>query len=163
MPSPFPGMDPWLESPGVFPDLHTRFLTTLSADLNRQLPAPFFAAISTRVYMEESERQVEPDVDVLTPNGPVGGGGTAVAPVAVTDLLEIPAAPLPDEEVTETFLEIRTTADGERLVTSVEVLSPTNKTPGATGRGRYLAKQHELQSAGVNLVEIDLLRRGAHA
>ena len=164
MPSPFPGMDPWLERPGVFPDLHTRFLTTLSAELNRQLPPPFFAAISTRVYMEESERRVEPDVDILASEWPIGGGGgTAVSPIAVTDLLEVPTLPLPDDEITEALIEIRTAAEGERLVTSIEVLSPTNKTRGTSGRGLYLAKQHELQSAGVNLVEIDLLRRGAHA
>lgn len=163
MPSPFPGMDPWLERPGVFPDLHNTLIAFLRGDLNRQLPPPFFAAIATRVYMEESERRTEPDVEVLSPPGAPQGGGTAIAAVTVTDLLEVPAAPLPDEDLTETFIEIRTTGDDERLVTSIEVLSPTNKTRGATGRGLYLAKQHELQSAGVNLVEIDLLRRGVHA
>lgn len=163
MPSPFPGMDPWLESPSVFPDLHNALIAFVRADLNRQLPPPFFAAIATRVYMEETERRTEPDVDVLMPPGETTGGGTAVAPIAITDLLEIPSKPLPDEDVTETFVEIRTAGDAERLVTSVEILSPSNKTRGATGRGLYLAEQHELQSVGVNLVEIDLLRRGAHA
>ena len=160
---PVPRHGPVARAPRALPDLHNTLIAFLRGDLNRQLPPPFFAAIATRVYMEESERRTEPDVEVLSPTGTVGGGGTAVAPVAVTDLLEIPAPPLPDEDITETFIEIRAAGDGERLVTSIEVLSPTNKTPGATGRGLYLAKQHELQSAGVNLVEIDLLRRGAHA
>ena len=164
MPSPFPGMDPWLESPAVFLDLHTPFLTHLRAALNAVLPPPFFAAVSTRVYMEESERQTEPNVDILSPPGGVAaGGGTAVITPAVTELLELPAAPLPEEEITEVFVEVRTTQGGERLVTSIEVLSLTNKTRGTGGRGLYLVKQREMRLAGVNLVEIDLLRSGVHA
>jgi hypothetical protein len=164
MPSPFPGMDPWLESPAVFPDFHTRFLTALSAALNAVVPPPFFTAVSTRVYMEASERLIEPDVDVLRPAGvPGAGGGTAtLAPVAV-ELLEVPARPLPDEEISEVSVEVRTADDGNRLVTSIELLSLTNKTRGTSGRGLYLAKQHELRQSGVNLVEIDLLRAGVHA
>jgi Protein of unknown function (DUF4058) len=167
MPSPFPGMDPWLEGPGVFPDLHSSFATYLRAALTKILPPPFFAAIATRVYMEESDRRTEPDVDVLTPaNGPApgpGAGGTATATRSRSGAVEVPVAPWPDEEVTEPFVEIRTTHDAERPVTSIEVLSPTNKTRGANGRGLYLAKQQEMRVQGVNLVEIDLLRTGAHA
>jgi Protein of unknown function (DUF4058) len=165
MPSPFPGMDPWLESPGVFPDLHNAFITFLRGELNRRLPAPFFAAIATRIYMEESERRTEPDVNLLSPaNGvPIGVGGTAVATRAHAQGFEIPALPWPDEEITETSVEIRTSQDDERLITNIEILSPTNKTRGSSGRGLYLAKQHEMRAAGVNLVEIDFLRTGVHA
>src|SRR5262249_50725542 len=167
MPSPFSGMDPWLEGPGVFPDLHNTFITFLRGELNRSLPAPFYAAVATRVYMEESERRTEPDVDVLSPaNGPPAAskpGGATVATHPRAEMFEIPAQPWSDEEITEAFIEIRATEGGERLVTSIEVLSPTNKTRGASGRGLYLAKQHEMKSAGVNLVEIDLLRTGTHA
>jgi len=165
MPSPFPGMDPWLESPVVFPDFHNRFLSNLSEALNALLPPPFYTAIPTRVYMEGSERNVEPDVDVLIPEDSGtefswNGGRSAVA---VADLLEVPKQKLQDEEITETFLEIRTSEGRERLITSIEMLSPSNKTPGKTGRALYLAKQHEMMSSGVNLVEIDFLRSGTHA
>lgn len=68
-------------------------------------------------------------------------------------------APNPDP-VEERFLEIRST-EGERLVTSVEILSPTNKA-GGKGRAAYLEKQEECRQAGVGLVEIDLLRDGRH-
>jgi len=165
MPSPFPGMDPWLEGPGVFPDLHNSFIAYLREALNAVLPPPFFTAIATRVYMEESDRQVEPDVDVLRPvdAGPAPAPGPTVAAVAVRDLLEVPKAPLPDEEITEPFLEVRTAGDREQLITSIELLSISNKTRGKTGRGLYLAKPFELTSSGINLVEIDVLRRGAHA
>jgi len=164
MPSPFPGMDPWLESPGVFPDFHNSFIGFLREAINTLLPPPFYTAIATRVYTEEAVQHYEPDVDVLLPSDRTfeSGNATAVATLSVTDLLEVASALRPEEEVTEWFLEVRTAGDRERLITSVEMLSPTNKTRGKTGRGMYRAKQLELNSSGVNLVEIDLLRRGAH-
>jgi hypothetical protein len=164
MPSPFPGMDPWLEYPALFPDFHTGFIGVLRAILNAALPRPYFAALSTRVYMEASERMIEPDVDVLRPVAPAAqGGGIATLALLAAELLEVPARPLPDEEITEVALEVRTADEGNRLVTSIELLSPTNKTRGTSGRALYLAKQHELKTVGVNLVEIDLLRAGVHA
>lgn len=167
MPSPFPGMDPWLEAPGVFPDLHSSFATYLRASLTKVLPRPYFAAISTRVYMEESERRTEPDVDVFKPtNGSqtvLGNGGTATVTRNRANVFDIPALPWPDEQLTESFIEIRTSDGGDQLITSVEILSPTNKRRGANGRGLYLAKQQEMRQLGINLVEIDLLRGGAHA
>ena len=50
-----------------------------------------------------------------------------------------------------------------RLVTVIEILSPTNKIPGQDHRERYVKKQQELLGSNVNLVEIDLLRGGKHA
>ncbi len=66
------------------------------------------------------------------------------------------------EEVTESFVEIRTVQQDHPLVTVIEVLSPTNKTPGLHGRTHYLQKQEGLLKSRVNLVEIDLLRSGQH-
>ncbi len=165
MPSPFPGMDPWLESPALFPDLHSGFIGRLRALLNATLPEPFVAALTTRVYMEDSERLVEPDVDILRPAGGsnFGSAGPVVLTPASSALLEIPTRPWPDDEITEVAIEIRTLDEIEQLVTSIEFLSRTNKTRGAGGRGLYLVKQRELQLAGVNLVEIDFLRAGVHA
>lgn len=167
MPSPFPGMDPWLERPAVFPDFHTAFITTLRVVLNAQLPPPFYAGVSTRVWMEESERRVEPDVDVLKPsNGPAAGGaaggGVALLTGTATALTEI-VAPLPDEEMRERYVEIFAAPGEERLVNSIEMLSPSNKTPGSGGRDLYRAKQQEMYQAAVHLIEIDLLRGGTHA
>jgi hypothetical protein len=115
--------------------------------------------------MEESERLIEPDVDVLRPINfvPKSTNGGNTSTIAVHDLLEVPMNPLPDEEITEIYLEVRTGHGDEELITSIEMLSLSNKTRGKTGRGLYLAKQFEMMSAGVNLVEIDFLRRGTHA
>ena len=41
MPSPFPGMDPFLEHPEVFPDLHDSLGATLRESLNARLPEPY--------------------------------------------------------------------------------------------------------------------------
>jgi hypothetical protein len=72
-------------------------------------------------------------------------------------------AVVPHDERREPYLEIRTTGDeGERLVTAIEVLSPSDKTPGERGRELYLRKQREVLESRTHLVEIDLLRGGRH-
>lgn len=166
MPSPFPGMDPYLESPAVWPDFHNSFIAYLREALNALLPAPFFCSIGSRVWVEGSERRVEPDAELLLPNGqangpPASGGGGGVA---VADAVQ--ARPVivhvPREEVTEWFAEIHAAPGGEQLVTTIELLSPTNKRPGGTGREKYLEKQAEMLESPVSLVEIDLLRGGQH-
>ena len=165
MPSPFPGMDPYLEHPQVFPGLHGSMITYLKAALRPRLPDPYYADSDERVWIEFSRRYVEPDVSVLRPKRNQEREETATGGVAVA----APARPqpilvtVPHAERRETWLEIYTRQDGkERLVTAVEVLSPTNKTPGRR-RDEYLQKQEELVEHGeVNLIEIDLLRAGKH-
>ncbi len=86
-------------------------------------------------------------------------------PVTATAIDEecIPAEPilihLDVEPVTESFVEIVDVKSGHRVVTAIEVLSPTNKRP-TEGQRLYLKKRDDLRLAGVNLVEIDLLRGG---
>jgi hypothetical protein len=69
---------------------------------------------------------------------------------------------IPREEFREPYLDIYAKPGNERLVTTIEVLSPTNKTLGSEGRTLYLQKQREVLGSKVNLVEIDLLRGGQH-
>ena len=167
MPGPFPGMDPYLEDPAIFPDLHDSLIAYLREALNAQLPPPYYATINARVWVEPSRRFVEPDVDVLRPNRPVNGsgtraagaGGVAVSTAVATEPVVVHA---PREEIRERFLEVRARRGNERLVVTIEVLSLSNKTPGAHGRGLYLQKQNEVLGGEVNLVEIDLLRAGVH-
>ena len=156
MPSPFPGMDPWLEAPGLFPDFHNRYIAVLSAAMNAVLPPPYFAAIGTRVVVHgDAERFIEPDLDILYPPDT-----HAVTATAVADVRPI-IVHVPRDESTEWFVEVRT-GDGENeLVTAVEVLSASNKQPGG-GRRDYLRKQRELIERGVNLLELDFLRGGLH-
>ena len=165
MPSPFLGMDPWLEGRGVFPDFHNRFISILSESINSRLPPPYFAAIGTRVIIEgDSNRSVEPDIDVLLPfgsNGHCDTSGGGVATVLETDTLPI-IVHVPDGEMTEWFLDVRTGDADDQLVTSIEVLSRSNKRAGSEGRSEYVQKQREMVERRVHLVEIDFLRSGLH-
>ena len=166
MPSPFPGMDPYLENPEIFPDLHDSLITYIRENLQANLPPPYYAAIGRRVWIEASRRAIEPDVHVLRAGAArqvpsPTSGATAVAsrraarPVFVKVL---------HDEFREPFLEIYAgSGDSKRLVTSIEVLSLSNKTPGEQARELFLRKQRELLASKVNLVEIDLLRKGHHS
>jgi hypothetical protein len=157
-------MDPFLEHPVQFPDLHDRLITYSSEALNGRLPEPYYAKIGRRVWVEVSQRYVGPDVNVLRTNGgpareQLESGGVAVAAPPRTRPVVVR---VPHDEIRETFLDIYTRQDGERLVTSIEVLSPSNKTPGEQGRALYQQKQQEVLRSKVHLVEIDLLRGGTH-
>jgi hypothetical protein len=65
-----------------------------------------------------------------------------------------------DEEHREAFVEIYEATPQQRLVTCIEVLSPSNKQPNTPGRDLYQRKRQSLLLGNVNLVEIDLLRGG---
>ncbi len=157
MPSPFPGMDPWLERPVVFPTVHGNFMNYVQEELNRLLPAGFVATTENRVYVEPDDQQRVPDVGVFGPPG-AAAGATAV----LTRYGLVPAGTdTRSDPVRESVLNILS-GDDDRLVTVVEVLSPGNKRAGEAGRAAYRNKQGECRVGGVNLVEIDLLRGGRH-
>jgi hypothetical protein len=167
MPSPFPGMDPFLEHPRYFPDLQGSFITHLRENIQAKLPAPYFAVIGERLLVEASERHIEPDVDVLTKADRQrrghkryeDNGHIAVLPATRTEPVYIK---IPHDDIRETYCEIRIPdEDDERIVTTVELLSRTNKGQNSAGREKYLAKQTEiLNDERINLIEIDLLRDG---
>lgn len=162
MPSPFPGMDPFLEHPEMFPDLHQRLISHLSEVL--PLPEPYYARLGRRVWIEFSERLVEPDVNLMrpvstSPHERKSGGVAVVAPSEKRGTL----VRVPHDERREPLIEIYHGRGAEkRLVTSIEVLSPSNKRAGSRGRDLYLHKQQEILESSVHLVEIDLLRGGTH-
>ena len=71
MPSPFPGMDPYLESPDWFPDLHDGLIFTIKAALQTSLPRAYYARTRQHVWLDLGHRPpVEPDVDILRSGGP---------------------------------------------------------------------------------------------
>jgi hypothetical protein len=165
MASPFPGMDPYLEHPEIFPDLHDSFITYLREALQASLPAPYFAVIGRRVWIEFSRRSIGPDVEVRRGGAPSTHMAQSAGSVAVAD--PVIARPVlvkvAHDELRESFVEIYTRgASGKRLVTSIELLSLANKTPGHQGRDLFKRKQAEILASQVHLVEIDLLRAGEH-
>lgn len=162
MPSPFPGMDPYLESPRYWQDFHERFITYAAEALQQQLPLRYRARISERLVLEATERVMIPDITVVrhpVPRPPVAGTPDATTAIAVEADEPIIFAALMDD-LREPYIEIidRT---GQRVVTVIEVLSPINKRLGE-GRNRYLEKQQEVLRGSTNLVEIDLLHEGEH-
>ena len=165
MPSPFPGMDPYLEG-YLWPDVHQALASKI-----RQLLTPLVRpryTVRLGVYVVE-DRSPEseigimyPDIEVLTrvhessvpPASPADSPKRAQMPTPATLTLPVMAS----VEVQIVRVEIRDTADN-RLVTCVEILSPVNKRePGLT---RYRHKRQRLYEAGIHVLELDLLRRGA--
>lgn len=159
MKSPFPGMDPYLEL--HWRDVHQRLVTYASDQLQAKLPGDLIARMEEQVYVEPHDgeqegRVIYPNVRVTEHSGrDAGSGGVAVAEEVVAEPLVIYVP----EPATEPYIEIREAGPRQRLITLIEVLSPSNKsTP--RGRKKYREKQDELEGGGVGRVEIDLLRRG---
>ena len=150
----FPGMNPYLESPYHWPEIHTWLMVELARTLNPKLLPTYRAAVETRVYIDSSAVGI-PDASVYSQVQPpqVQTSSVAVASKKPERVL----LPMP-YEVTERYLEIRE-VDTKRVVTVVELLSPANKR-GGQGREKYLAKRQNILSSATHFVEIDLLRKG---
>jgi hypothetical protein len=157
MPSPFPGMDPYLESPLLWKGFHTLLIGAIVSALNQSLPDGFQARAEERCYIVPPHRDIYADVSVagLTANSP---GGTAI----LTRAAPTGVATLSVHEEREKFVEILDLTSGGRVVTIIEVLSPANKASGSEGRRAYMRKQADLLRSETNFMEIDLLRDGAH-
>ena len=166
MPSPFPGMDPFLEDRLIFPDFHDGFIAYLREAIQPGLPEPYYAALGRRAWVEISERFVGPDVNVIAPGShhhPLRSHASSSIDTATMEVTRPVVVTVPHDEQSETIVEIYIGRGSDRrLVTAIEVLSPINKQPGEKGRDLYLRKQAELLDSQCHLVEIDLLRGGTH-
>ncbi|QDV38565.1 DUF4058 family protein [Tautonia plasticadhaerens] len=162
MPSPFPGMDPYLESPAFWSDFHAGFLVCLRNAIFDRLPPGYEARIDERLSLAgpsgDSPKRVEPDVAVLRdPDRPVPGEGPAVA-VAPPELTLVPVAvPLRVGRRRQRLIKILKRPD-RTLVTVIELLSPSNK--AGDDRGAYLLNRQAILAQPVHLLELDLLRKG---
>jgi hypothetical protein len=155
MPSPFPGMDPWIENAEYFRDFHSTMITLIRSAINERAPKGYAARGTQLVWMDD-EQVREPDVGVFGRRGDRNFNGPLTLAGALA--VEEETAPV---EVEQPYLEILS-KDGMRLVTVIEILSRSNKRTGDNGREAYLKKQAECKEQGVHLVEIDLLRGGPH-
>jgi Protein of unknown function (DUF4058) len=160
MPSPFPGVDPFLEASGHWEGFHERIIIYLSDMLSERLPRPYWVNIQERVTSialpDEYREQFVADVGVssLGETGAVG----ELAAEAVATMEPVPMQMLYQEPTRESYLEILRLPDRE-LVTVIEILSPSNKE--MPGRELYTRKREAIQNQYVNLVEIDFLKRGS--
>lgn len=124
MPSPFPGMDPYLEMASTWASFHHQLVTCLYQILLPGLVDRYKARIGQRHYATEQP--------------------------LFTSVVR--------EDLVEEYIEIRQRNES-RLVTLVDVVSPTNKL-SPQGRQAYLDKRLEGKHHGANLVEIDLVLQG---
>jgi hypothetical protein len=173
MPSPFPGMDPYLEG-YLWVDVHNALASKIRQHLAPKIQPNYTVRLEVYLVQDtapESEIGIlYPDVEVLRrasmpPRSPQPAGSPypsdSPQPSKRGNLLVTPAPltlPLmPPIEVRIVTVEIRDAASNT-LVTSLEILSPVNKRePGIT---LYRQKRQRLHNANVHLIEIDLLRRG---
>ena len=167
MKSPFPGMDPFMERSWL--DAHGSLITYIRDQLQTELPRDLRAQTNQRVFLEErtaDEGAVASGIaypDVLIRGSSAGAGVSALSEV---DLEQ--AAPTGvllwevNEPERQNFIEIVDAATGSKVVTIIELISPTNKRPG-DGLDAYLSKQKATLRSPINLVEIDLTRAGNRA
>ena len=157
MPSPFPGMDPYLEG-----SLWTTFHFSLAAEIVRQLSP----RVPPRYLVLPEERFVVdvPDTIGITTRGDVypdvGVADSEIREPQVayeTETVPLRIATVMPEPVPHVSIEIRDAADRE-LVTAIEILSPTNKR--GEGHKEYLDRRMRILRSTAHLLEIDLLRKG---
>lgn len=158
MPTPFPGMDPYLERPDLWPDVHNSLISALRDNLAPLLRPRYYVSIEERTYLAGPAGlhfTGRPDVTVVGEAQVAYETRTTIETMAVGVIpVELP---LPDY-VRETYLEVRAT-DTDEVITALEILSPTNKRPGE-GRYFYERKRSIVLGTVTHLVEIDLLRAG---
>jgi hypothetical protein len=154
----FPGMDPYLEHPQLWPSVHSRLVVYMADQLGPLIRPRYATTIEERVYIEESDRNIIPDIWIKTNRAelPRGNAMAAVAEVDVGERVKVSTL-----EIHETYIEILDLYREQQVVAIIEIVSPSNKYVGE-GRDCYLKKQREILHSGIHLVEIDLLRTGNH-
>jgi Protein of unknown function (DUF4058) len=171
MTSPFPGMDPYIEACRLFEDFHNKLISEIERFLSGRLPERYVVRTPERSYValsglvaEDARRSVVADVAITstgrakkTRQKPKESTRSAWVPGAVAPVL-LPA--MLKEEHREPFIEIRQPGPEHKLVTGIEVLSPSNKRPNTKGRRLYYRKRLQFLRGYAHLVEIDLLRHG---
>ncbi|BAU14875.1 hypothetical protein LEP3755_54300 [Leptolyngbya sp. NIES-3755] len=156
MPSPFPGMDPYLEYPAFWSSFHTRFIVAIADAIEPQLSSNYYVEVESRTYQSEADEEILigiPDAIVFAEksNRPARSTSeTAVATQPETVLVPLPI------EVKERYLEVRE-MDTDDVIAVIELLSPTNKR-AKDGRAEYEKKRRQILSSQTHLVVIDLLR-----
>ncbi len=156
----FPGMDPYLEHPALWPNVHVRLANAIGEQLGSRVDDRYWVGMERRVYIEYEDSSpahfIVPD---LTISGTGSGTSRVPSPSRAVEspvVLEVPEpAPV---EVREVFLVIRE-LPAKKVVTVLKILSPGNKRAGH-GRQEYLGKRNEVLRTRTNLVELDLLRAG---
>ena len=158
MPSPFPGMDPYLEHPTRWSGVHAAILAAIFEQLGPAVRPKYAVRFEERVYVTSEDdpayRSIIPDIRIVERDP---HADTSTSSLAIAEPIK---AVLPGEEQTlERSLQV-IDLDDRSVVTVIELLSPANKTIGAAGRESFLRKRAEIFAGDTHWVEIDLLRDG---
>jgi hypothetical protein len=158
MNSPFPGVDPYLESQHYWPEFHSRFINAWCEAIAERLPDHYEARLDEQVQVMDLQprdnRLIRPDVAIVHQ----GERTPARQAASVVATLEGVTLDMPELiEVREEFIQIFHRPE-RALVAVLELLSPANK--ANPGRGIYLKKRNEIRLQPVHLVELDLLISG---
>lgn len=158
MKSPFPGMDPYLEHPSLWPDVHNSLIVAIRDKIAPMVAPAYYVGVESRAYIIKPEGDVflgRPDLSVAATTTPQ----LVLAPTLEVEEVTVLEVEFPMvEEVSHYYLEIREVQTHE-LITAIELLSPFNKVD-ARGRAEYLLKRFEVLTSLTNYIEIDLLRAG---
>jgi hypothetical protein len=158
-------MDPYLEAPGRWPDFHNTLAVEIKHELNRTLPPPYYAQVEARPELgiiEEGrpKHRYVSDIVVARPREHAASDvRTALLDRPRADVSKSFQVTIQVEPIQHYYVEIRDPSHGHRLVTLIEILSPSNKLSGPD-RDAYRRKQLEVLRSDASLIEIDLLRAG---
>ena len=163
MPSPFPGMNPFLEDPSIWPSFHHTLADALIVQLNPLLGPKYYADVEVRTVIDEVSvsipAAIRPDVSIYEHADSQPESPSAPAALSVA----IPEAPVRRAVFVQDQIKLRAVkiyvTGTEQLVTSIEIFSPYNKRSG-DGLEDYRRKRSRLLRSPVHLIEIDLLRAG---
>ncbi|MBC6421562.1 MAG: DUF4058 family protein [Hormoscilla sp. SP5CHS1] len=163
MPSPFPGMNPYLENPRFWHQIH-KWLTILIAEImNPKISPKYWVSVEERVY--QTTGNSDGTLLVGIPGNVVIGQSRVniVPPSTGSVAIAAPSQPvkinLPmPETVKEWYLEVLE-VETEEVITVIEIISPKNKQAGE-GRKSYMKKREKILGSSTHLIEIDLLRMG---
>lgn len=159
-------MDPWLEHPDIWPDVHNRLIAAIADDLVPRVAPKYYVSLETRTYLvlpndDDDDVVMRPDL-AITPRRPASESAAPPAPTAAPAgvlELDVEIKTRRADRVPHWFLEVRGAGARGRLVTIIEVLSPANKLHHH-GREQYERKRERVLRSRTSLVEIDLLRAG---
>ncbi|MHC5769974.1 MAG: DUF4058 family protein [Nostoc sp.] len=124
MDNPFPGMNPYLEQPELWHQVHNRLIVAIADDLTPQIAPKYRVSIEERVYTSVDDILLVGIADIAVAKRNTTDNSTTLTAAKLTEPSKV-RVPIP-EQVTERFLEVRTTKSKE-VVAVIEILSPKNK------------------------------------
>ena len=147
MPGPFPGMDPYLEDPVLWPGVHLELISSARRILNTLLPSSYVADTRERVYVVQSGASIYPDIPAkehLTDLARLvrSGGTPRTAPQEAPWIITAPPLAFREPYVEIVDLSLR---PYRIAISVVEILSPPIRLIGRKG-GRSILESSRRSS-----------------